>query len=175
MVRGRPVRQPDRADPRLTTWGGTPAFRASTLGAVRITARLTGGVLAALAALHLTWGFGSSFPFRSRRELADAVVGSSAVPPPMACFAVAGALTTGAALVTNVVPLPQSLRRSSLLGMAGVLGFRSALGFTGKTALISPGSNSERFVRLDRRVYAPLCLGLSIGSLVSGRRTSSRG
>jgi hypothetical protein len=134
---------------------------------MRSTARLTGGVLAALAVLHLAWGLGSAFPFRSRRELADAVVGSSRVPPPAACFAVAGALATGAGLVANVIPLPPPVRRSSLLGMAAVFGVRSALGFSGQTAFVSPGSVSMRFVRLDRRIYAPICLGLSIGTIVS--------
>jgi hypothetical protein len=33
--------------------------------------------------------------------------------------------------------------------------------------VLAPGSNSERFVRLDRRIYAPLCLGLSVGCLAS--------
>jgi hypothetical protein len=145
-----------------------------TVREMRITSRLTGGVLAALAVLHLAWGFRSAFPFRTRRELADAVVGSSLVPPPMACFAVAGALATGAALVGNMMPVPPPIRRFSLLGMAAVFGFRSALGFSGKTALVSPGSDSERFVRLDRRIYAPICLGLSIGSVVSKDRPSAR-
>jgi hypothetical protein len=124
-------------------------------------------VLAALALLHVAWGSGSAFPFRSRRALADAVVGSSWVPPPAACFAVAGALATGTALVVDVLPLPPTVRRASLVAMATVFGVRSALGFSGNTVLVSPGSDSERFIRLDRRVYAPTCLGLSIGSLVS--------
>ena len=94
---------------------------------MRITARLTGGVLAALAVLHLAWGLGSAFPFRSRRELADAVVGSSRVPPPTACFAVAGALATGTALVVKVIPLPPPVRRESLFGMAAVFGVRFGL------------------------------------------------
>jgi len=85
----------------------------------------------------------------------------------MACFAVAGALATGTALVANVIPMPPPIRRLSLLGMAAVFGVRGALGFSGKTALVSPGSDSEKFVRLDRRIYAPICLGLSVGSLVS--------
>jgi len=142
----------------------------ATVSEMRITARLTGGAMAALVALHVAWGLGSAFPFRTRRELADSVVGSSLVPPPMACFAVAGALATGTVLVANVIPIPQPMRRISLVGMAAVFGFRGALGFTGKTALVLPGSDSERFVRLDRRIYAPICLGLSIGSVVSMRR-----
>jgi hypothetical protein len=131
------------------------------------TARLTGGVLAAVALLHVAWGLGSAFPFRSRRQLADAVIGSPLVPPASACFAVAGALATGAALVTDVIPVRPRLRRAALVGMAGVFAARGVLGFWGKTAMVSPGSRSDRFVRLDRRIYAPVCLGVSIGSVVS--------
>ena len=139
---------------------------------MRSSARLTSCVLTALAVLHAAWGLGSAFPFRSRNELADAVVGSTVVPPPMACFAVAGALATGTALVADVMPLPVPVRRASLVGMAAIFVVRSALGFSGKTALVSPGSDSERFVRLDRRIYAPICIGLSIGTVVSMSRTS---
>jgi hypothetical protein len=135
---------------------------------------LTSCLLTALAVLHAAWGLGSAFPFRSRRELADAVVGSGVVPAPIACFAVAGALATGTALVADVMPLPVTLRRASLVGMAAIFVVRSALGFSGKTALVSPGSDSQRFVRLDRRIYAPICLGLSIGTIISMDRTSSQ-
>jgi hypothetical protein len=83
---------------------------------------------------------------------------------------VATALATGMVLVADVIPVPQPIRRVSLVGMAAVFGFRGALGFTGNTARVSPGSDSERFVRLDRRIYAPTCLALSFGSLVSMRR-----
>jgi hypothetical protein len=145
----------------------SPRGWGTTLSEMRIAARLTGAVLAALAVLHLAWGVGSAFPFRSRRDLADAVVGSSRVPPPTACIAVAAALATGTALVVNVIPLPPPVRRASLVGMAAIFGARSALGFSGKTALVSPGSDSERFIRLDQRIYAPICLGLSVGSVVS--------
>ena len=34
----------------------------------------------------------------------------------------------------------------------------------GRTDLASRKSNSERFLRLDRRLYAPLCLALSLGA-----------
>jgi hypothetical protein len=93
----------------------------------------------------------------------------------MACFAVAGALATGTVLVANVIPMPPPIRRFSLLGMAAVFGFRGALGLTGKTTLVSPGSDSERFIRLDRRIYAPTCFGLSVGSVVSMARTLAEG
>jgi hypothetical protein len=90
----------------------------------------------------------------------------------MACFAVAGALATGTVLVADVMPLPVTVRRTLLVGMAAIFIVRSALGFSENTALVSPGSASERFVRLDRWIYAPTCLGLSIGTVVSMSRTS---
>jgi hypothetical protein len=152
----------------------TLAGTSITIDAVRMSARLTGAALAALSALHVAWGLGSSFPFRSRDDLADAVVGSPVVPAPLDCFGVAGALAVAAALVANVIPLPRPLRRSLLIGVAGVLGVRSALGFLGKTALVSPGSDSERFVRLDHLYYAPLCLGLSLGALASATRVPAQ-
>ena len=134
-----------------------------------IAAGTTAGVLAVLSALHLAWGLGSSIPFRSRDELADAVVGTSLVPPPRACFAVAGALATGAALAAPVAPVPPGVRAPALRVMAGVFGLRGALGLMGRTDLVSRESNSARFLRLDRRLYAPLCLALSLGALAASR------
>jgi hypothetical protein len=153
--------------PTQPVWG-------TTLLSVRFTSRLTSGVLGLLALLHVGWGCGSSLPFRTRRDLADAVVGSTDVPPPGACFIVAGALTSGALLVADMALVPQSLRRVGLLGLAGILSVRGVLGLTGRTALISAGSDSARFVRLDRLVYGPLCLGLSMGSIVALMQSSRR-
>ena len=139
----------------------------STLGQMIFVQRLTAAILAALAALHVAWGSGSSFPFRNRDDLADAVVGSSTVPRPAACLAVAGALTAGAVLVAGVGPQPPCIRRPLLLGVSSTLGLRGLLGWAGKTETIAPGSNSERFVQLDRRIYSPLCIALALGSLAA--------
>jgi hypothetical protein len=54
-----------------------------------------------------------------------------------------------------------------------VLTGRGALGLTGKTRLVSPSSASERFGRLDRRVYSPLCLVLAGLSALSALPTDS--
>lgn len=134
---------------------------------------MTAGVLASLSALHLAWGFGSPVPFRSRDELADAVVGTTTVPAPLSCFAVAGALAAGAALAAGVAPVPPAWRRTMLRVMAAVLGLRGALGVLGKTEVVSRGSNSKKFLRLDRQIYAPLCVALSLGSLVASRQVVS--
>jgi Protein of unknown function (DUF3995) len=130
-----------------------------------LTNRLTSGALIGLAGLHVAWGLGSALPFPERSQLADSVVGTKEVPPPLACFTVAAALVAGSALVLNVPTLPPPLRRSGLIAMAGAFGARATLGFVGKTEVISPGSTSDRFVSLDRKCYAPLCVGLAMGSL----------
>jgi hypothetical protein len=153
-------------DVGLARWLGWWALSSNV---ARIAATITAGALSVLSALHLAWGLGASFPFRSRDELADAVVGTSVVPPPIACFAVAGALATGAALAANVAPVAPGVRQRALRLMAGVFGLRGALGMMGKTDVVSPGSNSERFLHLDRRLYAPLCLALSLGTLAASR------
>ena len=129
----------------------------------------TSGLLAAIAGLHIAWGLGSAFPFRTRANLADAVIGSVDVPPPVACYAVAAALTTASLLVADVGILPPRVRRLGRIVIAGVLTIRGVAGIAGRTDALSPGSTSPRFHRLDRRVYSPLCLALGAAITTSAR------
>jgi hypothetical protein len=134
----------------------------------------TATMLAGIGALHVAWGRGSSFPFRDRAALADTVVGSDTVPGPSASFAVAGLLGLAAGLVADVLPVPPTLRRVGVVGVATVLATRAAFGFAGRTERLVAGSNSPRFVTADRRVFAPLCAALAAGALVSGGRAARR-
>jgi hypothetical protein len=134
------------------------------IAAVRLSTAL--GLLG-VSALHVAWGLGSSFPLASREELADVVIGGPTVPSSSACIAVAAAVGTGSAFMVDPVPIPRSVRRAGLLGMSLVLGTRAVLGWTGHTKSISPGSNSSRFRRLDRRLYSPACAYLAAGALVA--------
>lgn len=136
---------------------------------MRPLAFFTSCTLAGLSGLHVAWAVGSAAPFRDRGTLADAVVGTEEFPPPAACIGVATALAAGAALATEKLPLAPSLRRLGLRSMAAVLVGRGVLGLLGKTELVSPGSNSARFLRLDRRIYAPLCVLLSYCSYLLSR------
>jgi hypothetical protein len=129
--------------------------------------RLTARVLLALAGLHVAWGMGSAVPFDDRDDLAEAVIGRRSVPAPAACYAVAAALGVSSCLVADVLPVAVRVRRTGLLGLGGVLGLRGTLGLIGRTDIVSPGSVSERFRRLDRRVYSPLCLLLATGAFVA--------
>jgi hypothetical protein len=124
---------------------------------------LTACSLFAIAALHVAWGLGSSFPFESREELADSVVGTDEVPSLQACIAVASLLALSAALVADLVPLPNRLRTFALRIVSAVLATRGVAGAIGRTSTLSPGSESPAFVRWDKRFYSPLCLSLAAG------------
>ena len=140
----------------------------------RLASLLTSIVLAAIAALHFAWARGSSFPFADHEALADSVVGTEAVPSSEACLAVASLLTVASALVAGAPIGPRRLRRVGVATVAGVLAVRGVAGLSGRTDLLSPGSTSTRFRRLDRVLYSPLCLALAMGAastLTVSRRT----
>ena len=159
-----PSRGPRRARGRMAA---LPGFT------VKTSTRISAGGLLAIAGLHVAWAAGSSWPMGDRRILTDSVVGgpSDEPPSPAACLAVAGLLSTAAALVLGRprgVPLVSRLGSS---GVVAVLTTRGAVGLAGRTDLLSPGSVSERFRRMDRRAYSPLCLALAAlaAPAVSGR------
>jgi hypothetical protein len=123
--------------------------------------------LLAIAGLHAAWGAGSAWPFPDRAALADAVIGAAEVPPPGACFAVSGALAAAGVLTAGWPARYPGLRRAGTCAVAAVLAGRAVLGLAGQTRLVSPVSVSQRFTRLDRRVYSPLCLTLAAMSALS--------
>jgi hypothetical protein len=122
---------------------------------------ITATSLLVLAALHVSWGLGYSIPFRDREQLADAVIGTSEVPPLGACLAVASALVLAAVLVIGILPIPGRLRTFALRVVASILLTRGVAGALGRTSTLSPGSNSPTFKRLDKKIYSPLCLWLA--------------
>ncbi len=129
--------------------------------------------LLGIGALHALWGTGATFPFKDRDRLNDTVIGRSATPSPTACYAVAGLLTAASALVAGL-PTPWGrLRRSGVCVVSAMLAARAVLGFANKTELVSPGSVSATFRRMDKRVYSPLCLALTLGA-ASSLRASRR-
>jgi hypothetical protein len=123
-----------------------------------------------LAALHVAWGAGSSWPLADRAALADAVVGRDEVPGPGACMTVASALSVAAGLVGRRPRRWTRLHLAGVTGVVTVLAGRGLLGLTGRTDIVSPGSTSERFRRSDRRYYAPLALALAAVSAAGTRR-----
>ncbi|MET0147470.1 MAG: DUF3995 domain-containing protein [Ilumatobacteraceae bacterium] len=132
---------------------------------VRTSAGLaTAAALATIGVVHVAWGRGSTFPYGSREELNDAVVGRPATPSPAACYAVAGALFTGAAGVARSATSGGLVARLTTAGVAVALTVRGGAGVAGRTDVLVPGSASPAFRRLDRRVLGPLCLALGAGA-----------
>ena len=135
----------------------------------RLASAATVTTLAGIAALHALWGTGSTFPFAGREQLNDTVIGRRATPSPAACYGVAGLLATASALVGGLPRRESRLRRAGVCLVTVTLGVRATLGFAGRTEVVSPGSTSEHFREMDRRLYAPLCLALAIGAASSLR------
>ncbi len=129
----------------------------------KLPTRAASSGLLAIGALHVLWATGSPWPLSSRQELSDAVAGrdDSEPPSPAACLAVTGLLTTAATFVAGRPHRIPWLSRIGSAGVVAVLTGRGALGLAGRTDILSPGSVSERFRRLDRRCYSPLCLALA--------------
>ena len=124
----------------------------------------TAAVFTGVAVVHVAWGRGSTFPYQTRAELNDAVIGRDATPSPAACNAVAAALTAAALLVGRAGTGGGRLSRVGAGGVAAVLAVRAAFGLAGRTDMLVPGSASAQFRRLDRRVFGPLCLALATGA-----------
>lgn len=138
-------------------------------------AEITAVTLAALGALHVAWGRGSTFPFPTRHDLNDAVIGRQAAPSAPSCYGVAAALTVAAVSINRASHRHDAWARFAAAGVAIVLTTRAVLGFAGRTDLAVPGSTSNRFRRLDRRLYSPLCLGLAAGAAHAARSGRSVG
>lgn len=128
-----------------------------------LSTRVASAGLLGIAGLHVIWATGSSWPLADAGELADVVAGKPAgrAPSPAACLAVAGLLTTAAALVAGRPRRLPGLSRAGAGGVVAVLTTRGALGMAGRTDVLAPGSTSERFRRRDRTVYSPVCLTLA--------------
>ncbi|MEU9126537.1 DUF3995 domain-containing protein [Kitasatospora sp. NPDC048540] len=142
---------------------------------VRGVGAVVGGALAAVGALHVVW-MRSPWPLESRAEFADAVVGvtEDRTPTPVMCAGVAGLLGAASWLVgrqAGVVPgagAAGGLPRAGSATVAGVLLVRGVAG----PVLFGRGRirRSARFVRLDRRYYAPLCVVLGAGAALVAAR-----
>ncbi len=123
-----------------------------------------GAALGAIGALHVAWGRGSTWPYPDLDTLADEVVGRPVVPAPAACYAVAGLLGAATVLVVTPPAVAPRLQAVGQAGVAAVLGTRAALGFFGRSDLVSPGSTSATFRRNDRRRFSPLCAALALSA-----------
>ncbi len=120
-------------------------------------------VLLIVAALHMAWGMGVTWPMATQSELARAVVGTAGItqmPSRMACLSVTLMLLIGVIWLW----LPNGLLTQIGLGvMAGVFLLRGIASFIPALQRLAP---EEPFATLDRRYYGPLCILLGIGTAI---------
>lgn len=115
-----------------------------------------------LALLHVYWGHGGTWPGENRQELIDRVYGEGTRFPSLAaCYAVALLLAAIAVLALASVqqlvqPQIKTLLISLNVAVASVFLIRGAGGYLP----ILEKRWTEIFVRYNRRIYNPLCLGL---------------
>jgi len=128
------------------------------MGVLGVARGLGAGGLVAVAAAHANWARGSSWPLADRHQLARTVAGREAMPPPVACLAVAAVLTAGAGLVAGVPPVAPRLGR---LGAGAVVAALAARGLVGASGRMPEARACARFAHWDRRLYSPLCLALA--------------
>ncbi|WP_371553956.1 DUF3995 domain-containing protein [Streptomyces longwoodensis] len=133
----------------------------------RVASRFSVTALAALAGVHVAWGLGSSWPLPDREAFSDAVIRRPEAPGAVACHSVACALGAGALLVGGRPKQYPALSRLGGRWCGGRAGCAWPGRVSGRTDLLSPGSASARFRRLDRLVYSPLCLVLGASSAIA--------
>ena len=123
-------------------------------------------LLLVVAAIHVYWAVGGTWPARDSESLASAVMGptSTRMAPWWASLAVAAALGLGAALVLGRaglidLRLPDLLVHVGVWGLSGVFLLRAAGGFvlSGFVRARKP----DVFSRLDAAIYSPLCLTIA--------------
>ena len=141
----------------------TPAIPAAT----------TTGLIVA-AGLHVAWGLGSNFPYKSSAEFVDKIVGTKRRPSRRDCFAVAVALSLAG--VFTAVPARTTLHQRMLDVLTAAFAIRATLGFTDGTQLFGLGGITPAFRTRDHYIYAPICAALAIGINTTRRhaRTDSR-
>lgn len=128
------------------------------------------GILASVAALHVIWAFGKSWPTQDRKALARTVIGvqSEQMPPAGVTLVVAGLIFAVGCLPwvwLSVLPFPISRTLAEVFMWAAVAVFalRGAATYTFYAKIHEP---IEPFARLNRRYFSPLCLALAAGFLV---------
>jgi hypothetical protein len=122
--------------------------------------------LTAIAAAHVAWGFGASFPAGNRNDLFHLVIGATGrakMPDLFQCLAAAAAIfLSGAAalLVAGLVTLPLPSWSVTTLGVIVTLVF-AGRGVAAYTPVWRRRFSKEPFATMDRSWYGPLCLLLA--------------
>jgi len=124
---------------------------------------LLGGVILAIAALHLSWAFGSDWP-APKGELALYVTPGTRRPGAAITVAVAAAIAlAGLVVLAFRVALTFPWNMASAAAYFGVLLVFLLRGMAGYFPALWRASQGRPFHRLNRIYYSPLCLVIAGG------------
>ena len=128
---------------------------------------LASALLAAVAILHVYWGFGGRWPGHDERSLVDTIVGvtpDGRMPSRASCLSITCLLFVAAFLpfaAHNLVPNP--LPDVALTGSWVVTVVFAVRGIGGYLEhRIRPATVDLPYHRLNLRIYSPLCLLLAL-------------
>jgi hypothetical protein len=123
--------------------------------------------LTAIAALHVAWGLGMTFPAANRDDLFHLVVGATRqteLPSLPQCLAAATAIFLSGAtalLVADLVKLPAPSWMVTTLGVLVTLVF-AGRGVAAYTPAWRRRFAKQPFATMDQSWYGPLCLLLAV-------------
>jgi hypothetical protein len=124
-------------------------------------------VLAAIAALHVAWGFGLRWPASNERDLVATVIGAKQrvhLPSLAQCFVAAAAIFGAGCIALLMSGLVAPLFPRTVLTFAGFVMF-GVFALRGTAAYLPVWRNvfsQEPFARYDQLYYAPLCLCVAL-------------
>ena len=126
-------------------------------------------VMFALGLIHIYWGHGGNWPGNNRQDLIDKVFGEGTqFPSTHACYAVAVVL-----ILAGVVPLcTEGVLFSAEFNSISWLNYLVAAPFMIRGVVgyfpILEKRWTQVFVRNNRFIYNPLCIGLAISYILFG-------
>ncbi len=127
-------------------------------------------ILLATASIHVLWGFGGTWPLRTKQELINAVVGAKGMTRMPGKFltllvavgiAAAGVFALWGGGVVDL-PLPSWMRIASLAVLAAIFLLRGVASYLPFGPI---GDTVEPFRTLNMRYYGPLILAIGVGYL----------
>ena len=124
-------------------------------------------LLAAIATLHVAWGFGLRWPANNERDLVATVIGAKQrvhLPSLVHCFIAAATIFGAGCIALLMSGLVAPLLPQPLLTLAGFVLF-SVFALRGTAAYLPAWRNifsQEPFARYDQLYYAPFCLCVAL-------------
>ncbi|VAW16879.1 hypothetical protein MNBD_ALPHA12-584 [hydrothermal vent metagenome] len=127
-------------------------------------ASLTFIPILAIALVHLLWAFGFTYPAKTEAALAKTVLGYKGVTrmqPRMVSLGMAFAiLAAGIWGLELTDPAPDIILSAGGIVLGLVFLWRGVIGYTSWWRQLTP---EEPFATFDKKLYSPLCLGISLG------------